>query len=394
MKNGFWMYLKSKIIISVKGYNLERFIHRLKNNNIELLDIKLIKYNEARITIYSFDYEKVIKLKTVYEIKKIGYKGFVRFKELLIKNIFLIISIIICFIVLKFLTSMIFNIKIIHNDKEIREIISNELLSHGIKKYSFKKDYNQIQIIKEDIVDKYKDKIEWIEIEMSGVNCIVRVQERSIINNVLENNKYEVVAKKSAVIKGISASSGVIVKNINDYVSKGDVVISGEVKLNDELKDIISAKGKIYGEVWYSTTVEYPFVYKEVTETGKVKDVYSIRFLNKYINIFDFKKFKNSIKEEKILFSNNILPIHLVKLHERETNVIDEIITEDIAIDRAEQLSIKKIEDNLKEDEYIIKSSILKVSVKENGVVLDMFFSVYEDITDYREIVIEEQKGE
>ncbi len=95
-----------------------------------------------------------------------------------------------------------------------------------------------------------------------------------------------------------------------------------------ELKDIVDANGKIYGEVWYSTTVEYPFTYHEVKETGNKKSVYSIKFLSKYINIFDFNKYENSIKKETILFSNNILPIHFVKLEEKETEVIDEILTE------------------------------------------------------------------
>ena len=283
---------------------------------------------------------------------------------------------------------MVFDIKIVHNDKEIREIISNELQNYGIKKYSFIKDYNEIQVIKQNILDKYKDKIEWLEIENVGVKYIVRVQERSIIKNDKYDGKRNVVSKKSAIIKSVKASSGVIIKNINDYVSPGDVIISGEIKLNEELKNIVDATGKVYGEVWYSTTVEYPFTYKEVKETGNTKTVYSIKFLNNYINLFDFNKYKSSIKEEKILFSNSILPIHFVKLKERETEVIDEVLTEELAIDRAYELSINKIKQNLNEDEYIIKSSILKTTIKEDKVILEMFFSVYEDITDYKEIEI------
>ena len=283
---------------------------------------------------------------------------------------------------------MVFDIKIVHNDKEIREIISNELQNYGIKKYSFIKDYNEIQVIKQNILDKYKDKIEWLEIENVGVKYIVRVQERSIIKNDKYDGKRNVVSKKSAIIKSVKASSGVIIKNINDYVSPGDVIISGEIKLNEELKNIVDATGKVYGEVWYSTTVEYPFTYKEVKETGNTKTVYSIKFLNNYINLFDFNKYKSSIKEEKILFSNSILPIHFVKLKERETEVIDEVLTEELAIDRAYELSINKRKQNLNEDEYIIKSSILKTTIKEDKVILEMFFSVYEDITDYKEIEI------
>ena len=390
MKNNFVYKLKNKTVISVKGINLERFIHRLVNNKVELLNIKYLKYNEVVLTIYRNDYDKALKLKTTYEIKIVDEKGTVKLVKLLLKNIYFIISIFFCYIILNVLTHMVFEIKIVHNDREIREIVFNELNNYGIKKYSFIKTYDEIQEIKQNIIDKYKDKIEWIEIENVGVKYIVRIQERSIIKNNISNEKRDVIAKKSAIIKSVKASSGVIIKNVNDYVSKGDTVISGSIKLNEELKEIIDAEGKVYGEVWYTTTVEYPFVYSEVKETGNKKNVYSIKFLDKYINIFDFDKYETSIKKEKKLFSSNILPIYFVKLEERETEVIEEILTEELATDKAYELSVKKIEENLNEDEYIIKSSILKTTTKDDKIILEMFFSVYEDITDYKNIEIDE----
>ena len=60
MKNSLLYKIESKVIICVKGNNIERFIHRLVNNNIELLEIKQIKYNEVHIAIYEHDYKKVL----------------------------------------------------------------------------------------------------------------------------------------------------------------------------------------------------------------------------------------------------------------------------------------------------------------------------------------------
>ena len=237
MKNSLLYKIESKVIICVKGNNIERFIHRLVNNNIELLEIKQIKYNEVNIAIYEHDYKKVLKLKTTYEISLIGEKGLIKIKHFLLKNIYLIISFLICLIILRILTNLIFQIDIIHNDKEIRNIISRELTSAGIKKYTLNKKYNEIQDIKQNILNKYKDKIEWLEIEKVGVKYVVRVQERSIIDRTKEDGKHNIVSKKSAIIKKINATSGTIVKSINDYVVEGDVIISGEIKLNDEIKN-------------------------------------------------------------------------------------------------------------------------------------------------------------
>ena len=42
--------------------------------------------------------------------------------------------------------------------------------------------------------------------------------------------------------------------------------------------------------------------------------------------------------------------------------------------------------------EYIISQKNLKINIKDSNIVLDSFFVVYEDITDYREIVAEKEE--
>ena len=78
MKNNILYILKSKLNINIKGNNIERFIKRLKNNNIDILNIKYISKEEINIKIYKYDYEKLIKLKTIYDIEIIDYYGFIK----------------------------------------------------------------------------------------------------------------------------------------------------------------------------------------------------------------------------------------------------------------------------------------------------------------------------
>ena len=47
----------------------------------------------------------------------------------------------------------------------------------------------------------------------------------------------------------------------------------------------------------------------------------------------------------------------------------------------------KKIEEKLREDEYIISQNSLKVDIKSSKIELDIFYVVYEDITSYQPIV-------
>ena len=59
------------------------------------------------------------------------------------------------------------------------------------------------------------------------------------------------------------------------------------------------------------------------------------------------------------------------------------------AINKAENLAKEKITSKLSDNEYIIDTKKLKVEENNSKILLELFVSVYEDITDYREIVEE-----
>lgn len=389
MKNEFINKFKSSVKIKINGKNIERFIKKIMNLNIEILDIKIVRYNEAIIKIYKKDLEKIEEIKTIYEIEIIESFGFEKLKRILKINQYLIISIMIGYILLLILTHMIFKIEIIHNNKEIRKLLRSELEEYGIKEKKFKKSYKEIQQIKKQILNDYKDKIEWLEIEEVGTKYIVRVEERIINKNKKEIPLQNVVAKKSAILIKIDAKSGEIIKNVNDYVKKGDVVITGDIKLNEETKNIVGASGKIYGEVWYKTTIEYPLHYKEITTLKDKKQVYALKIFNKDYSI-ELNRYKTKKIKEKTILKSNLLPIKLVKQKQTKTKVIDEKYTKKEAIKKATEKAKMKIESKLSDNEYIINYKQLNVEQNDSKIVLELFFTVCEDITDTKKINLEE----
>ena len=377
--------MTSKIKINVKGKNIERFIKRLKSNNIDLLKIEYIKYNEINIIIYKKDYERLFVLQTIYEVNLKDIYGIIKFREVINIYKYLIAFIIIGIIMLIFLSNIIFNVEVIHNDKNLRNLIISELESYNIKKFKFKKNYNEIQSIKNDILNKYQDKIEWLEIEEKGTSYIIRVEPRIIPDNEISYEKQNVVASKSAIIKKIITKSGEVIKNINSYVNEGDIIISGNIYLNEEIKDTIKADGIVYGEVWYNVKVEYPYVYSEIKEKDNYQDIYVLKLFDKSFE-FTFNKFQDKKIDEKIILQNNILPIYLVKQRQQELETISLLLTSDQAKDKALEESVKKMNEKLDNDEKIIDYKVLNFSVEEDKVILDVFFTVYENITSYSKI--------
>ena len=389
MKDSFMEIFKSKISLKVTGKNIERFIRKLYHHQVEILKLSYPNYKTVILTIYAKDYKTVMDLKTIYEIDMIDSSGMLKVRKKIKVNRFLFIGLALGLFLLYFLSNVVFSIEIIHTNKELRTLLLKELENHGIHKYSTKKSFKKLETIKEDIVNQNRDKIEWLEIEAIGTKYVVRVEMRKIGQIQQETAKRNVVASKSAIIRKVEASKGEIVKNTNDYVKTGDVVISGDLKLNEESKEYVPAEGKVYGEVWYKVTVSYPFAYREVRKTGKKQTAYTFQFLNQKIQLYPWTYYKTSKGKVTSLLSHSFLPIALLKEKQEETVEIDEINTEDEAIEKAEALARKKMSSQLSDKEEIISQKNLKVEVKESKIILEVFFTVLEDITSYQNIMEE-----
>lgn len=351
-------------------------------HQIALLEVKPIRYNEIQIRIYKEDYQKVLELKTIYEVSLLETHGFIKIKKMLQYHKILLFFMGIGFLILLLLSRIIAKVEVVHTNHEVRTLLTEELEKEGIAKNHLRKSYFKIQNIKKNILEKHKDKIEWLEIVNIGTKYVVRVEMRELPKEKKEKELQDVIAKKSAIIKKIENKKGITVKNVNDYVEKGDVVISGNVLLNEELKDVIGAEGKIYGEVWYKVKVTYPYTYNEESLTGKQNTVYTIKFLNKRWELFNKEPYLYKEIESETLLKNNLLPISFVREKQKEKKVIQEFYNEKEAVDKALEVGKKKIQKTLGPKEYIISQKKLKVTPKDSKIVVDMFFTVYEDITD------------
>ncbi|MBR2840555.1 MAG: sporulation protein YqfD [Bacilli bacterium] len=375
----------SKVHLNIKGKNINRFIKKLRSYKISVLSIKYKNKNEASIIIYKKDYEKLLKIKSIYDVTELDVFGLLKIKKVVLKNRHILFFVILCFIFLLTLTNLIFKVDIIHSNKDIRNLLNSELKKNGIKRLSFKKSYDSLSKIKEKILNKYPDKIEWLEIEEFGTKYIVRAEERKIPNDKIDDAPRNIIAKKPGMIKKVIAKRGDIVKDMDDYVEKGELIISGDLIFNNEVKGKVRSDGKVYAEIWYTTKTSYPLVIDKKKLTKNKKKVYALKFLNKTFEL-SFNKYKHKkIKEEEILKSA-ILPISLVRQSQNEIEVTNEILTYDEALERAKSESIKEIKKGLNKDEYIIRNAYLKSRENNSTIEVEMFFAVYEDITDYQEI--------
>ena len=367
--------------IKIEGKDVKRFIRMLYRSGIYFEEISLDR-GSAYIKVDKDNYKKLKNIKTSYNIEVIELFGISKFKHLIKTNFIFLIFTALGIFLLYFLSNIIFDVEVIHNDKYIRDLLYSELDKYNIKKFNFVKKYEYVQKVKNEILNNYKNDIEWLEIERVGTLYNIRVDKR-IINNIKQDGQNRhVVAKKNGIIMRIVAEKGEIVKKVYDYVRAGDIIISGEIYKNKEVIGQTSASGDVYAEVWYKVKVEMPISYKEEALTGRSKNVINISFLDKNINIFDFHRYNNSKKEGNTILSDFFGMFTIKYNKEYEINVKDEvnnIISEEFAF----KMARKKIEDQLGRGEYIISQKKLKTVINNSTIITEVFFKVYENISSY-----------
>lgn len=395
MKNGTIEAIKSKVKIVVKGKNVNRYLLKLNKNKVPVLFVEKKNKEEAYLLIFFKDYERVLELNTIYKISIIEYGGWIEEKIKLKRNSILISIITLSLLCLFVLSKMIFHVEIVTNDTAMKKKLLKELSNYNITKFQFRKNYKKIEEIKEKILEKYKNEIEWLEIDRIGTKYIVKYEPRIIEDNKNEYEYRNLVASKNAIIIEVSSSTGQVIRRQNDYVKKGEVIVSGYIYLNENVKDIVSAKGTVYGEVWYEVEVFYPFGYYEQIKTGNIKNIYVFSFLSWRLELFNFNPFHDTIREENIIIRDKATPIKFFKEKQIEVNTISSIQTLEEASLKAIDLAVSKIEKQLDEKEKILKYKVIDRKIESNGVTLNIFFSVCENITDYEKIVpIEEIENE
>lgn len=386
MKDKILKIFSSSTKIKVTGRNINNFLKRLINNNINIEKVIPISHKEIDLIINYQDLDKVLKLKTIYNIKIVRYYGKLRIIKRIKKDIFILSSLLISLLLIYTLSNIIFKIEVIHSNNNIIKLVTKELEDNGIKKYKFVKNYQEIEKIKNKILEENKDTLEWLEIIREGTKYTIRVEERIINNKPKDNKIYNIVASKNAVIKNIYAESGEKIRSINTYVKKGDIIISSDITLPNNEKISKTASGKVQGEVWYNINIEYPYQYHEIKYTGNKKKVLVLNLLNKRISFFDFHKYKTFNRNIKYIFNNNITPISLIYEDEYETNIINEVYDYNTAREKAITKAKEKILEKYPNIKDITDIKIIKEEDKKNKISLNLFVTCLEDITEYKEV--------
>lgn len=382
------MKLQHYIYIKCKVRNKNRILLKLYKSKINVYDV-IEKDGEIYLKVKSEDYEKIKEQIITVKFYYVTDSGFFRIKKWITPlKIFAVLSFL---LLTNFFSNVIVKVNVIHSNKEIRELVSKSLDQEGIRVWSYKKDYQTLQRIKEKTLATYKDRLEWIEIENIGMTYVVRIEER-IQKDFKKEEKYcHIVASKSGIIDGITSTKGEILVHEGQYVLENDILISGEIKFNEEVKKNVCASGTAYAEVWYETHITLPIEYVTKERTGKKRGNISFESESGKYKILR-SRLETYETESKVLFRFFNFTFYLDT--EYETIETKQKYDLEKGSEKALEIADQKIQAKFLENERIKTRKVLKNSLNDSTIEMDVFYSVIENIAKVEEYAIDtEEEG-
>ena len=374
----------SSYILKISGKRIDTFLMLLVRFSI---NFKML--NRGRdfiiIEVLEEDYDNLLKISTTYKIEIVKRKGLLNVVHFIKTRKFFVVMVLLGVLFFNLLTNIVFSIKVIDTDSELREIILTDLEELGLRKYNFKISYKEKEKMEEAILKKEKDILEWIEIEEVGVSYEVKLIRRVKDDIKKETEPRDIIAKKTGLITRVEAESGEVVTKKNAYVKKGDTLISGLIRNNGNIVSKVRAEGRVYAEVWYKVALSLPLTYHEEMKTGNNKNVLEISFLSDDIAITDFSKYKHSKDIKKILYKHPLLPISINLTKKEEVKTTDIDFSENYE-ENIKPLAVEKLKNKLGNDIKILSEKVLKREENTDRIDIEIFFKVEEDITSYKSL--------
>ena len=374
----------SSYILKITGKRIDTFLMLLVRFSI---NFKMLKRGRDFIVIEVLeeDYDNLLKISTTYKIEIVKRKGLLNVVHFIKTRKLFVVMVLLGFLFFNLLTNIVFSIKVIDTDSELREIILTDLEELGLRKYNFKISYKEKEKMEEAILKKEKDILEWIEIEEKGVSYEVKLIRRVKDDIKKETEPRDIIAKKTGLITKIEAESGEVVTKKNAYVKKGDTLISGLIRNNGNIVSKVRAEGRVYAEVWYKVALSLPLTYHEEMKTGNNKNVLEISFLSDDIAITDFSKYKHSKDTKKVLYKHPLLPISINLTKKEEVKTTDIDFSENYE-ENIKPLAVEKLKNKLGNDIKILSEKVLKREENTDRIDIEIFFKVEEDITSYKSL--------
>ncbi len=226
------------------AYYLDIFMRlKIKVYFLKKIDTYTYQFYTTRISSY-----KLRKLDLPIQYYK--SVGFIYYITLFFRNRVKMIGVITFMFSLVFFNQLILNIKVIGSQAKLNSEIIHHLKQNKISYFRKNPSLNQLDQVKSVLETDFANNIDWMNIYQKGRTIFVEYTNKQDSIETNEDSR-PIIACKDAVIKKFQIEKGNILVQINQFVKKGDILVSNELETTSQEIITVFPKGKVYGYTWY-----------------------------------------------------------------------------------------------------------------------------------------------
>lgn len=392
-----WKNFKGYVRVEIIGQESSSFINKCIQSGIQIWDIHPLDNDRVLVSI---SVTEVRKVKTILKENKLK----IRIKEkkgtpFLLKRMWkrngFILGMLSFIFVLFLLSNMIWNINVTGANPKTEYELRKAAVEIGVTKGKFIFLLPNVRQIQRELTEKMEN-VTWIGVTQHGTSYRFEVVEKEIPETKQITGPRHLVATKQAVIHSVFVEKGQPIVRANDYVKKGSLLVSGLIG-KEKKPELVSAKGEIWGEVWYQTEVEVPLNTSFQTYTGKYKNRHYVSLFGLDLPVYgfsdgEFQDKTETLNETPLYLAKWKMPISYIKKEIRETDGVKRSYTKGEAIEVGKQMAKKELAKKLPDDAKIKGEKVWQQNVSNGKVKITMLYQVIENIASEQPIPI--QQGE
>ena len=292
MKNNWTNEISGYVRLGIDGAYPERFLNRCIENRIDVWGIKRISDEKIICYMKVEDAKKIRPLLRMTNCKvTFSHRhGLPFFMKRMTKRAGFVTGIIVFLLLLFVFSNMVWRVDVKGASPQVEHELRQVVEQMGIKRGTFQFSLPTVEVIQRDVTELVKGAT-WIGVRQKGTTFEFEVVEQQLPEEVERYSPRHLIAKKEAIIHKIFVEHGQAQVVPNDFVRKGDLLVSGFIgKEDSEEKELVPAKAVVLGEVWYKSDVIVPLESSFTALTGEKKAKHSVSIYGFDIPVWGFGK--------------------------------------------------------------------------------------------------------
>lgn len=244
--------VKGKCRVELNGAYPENLLNACALNGLEIWDMRCVDRYRLSFLVYENDVETLKKLaeKSMCDITVQAVSGGSRLKGFVKRHMVLFIGLAIVLLLLVLSGFFIWDMEVYGNEKLTDGEILRALSECGVDCGSFWPGVDK-ELLRSEVLLKLPE-LAWMTVNVNSSRASVVVSERIEKPEIyVESESADLVAKKTGIIKSISALNGKVLVAEGNSVTEGEVLISGLMDSITAQPRLVRAQGQVMAETWY-----------------------------------------------------------------------------------------------------------------------------------------------